>query len=74
MHLFVFFGFLFILKSQSAYALTEDEKTNINIYESAGPSVVNINTTTVTYDFFYNALPATGSGSGIIVDKKGNII
>lgn len=73
-YLFVFIGFLFILKNQPAYALTEDEKTNINIYESAGPSVVNINTTTVTYDFFYNALPATGAGSGIIVDKKGNII
>lgn len=31
-------------------------------------------TTSVSYDFFYNPTPSTGSGSGIIVDKKGNIV
>src|SRR3989338_9043984 len=30
--------------------------------------------TTVSYDFFYNSVPSKGVGSGVILDKKGNII
>ncbi len=72
--LFVFIGFSRGAEIRPAHALTEDESANINIYGTAGPSVVNIVATTVTYDFSYNAMPATGAGSGIIVDKKGDII
>ncbi|MBI5467680.1 MAG: trypsin-like peptidase domain-containing protein [Deltaproteobacteria bacterium] len=56
------------------YALTADENENIRIYGEAGRSVVNIVTTSVSYDFFYNPAPSTGSGSGVIVDRKGDII
>ncbi len=58
----------------SALAFTSDEEANINIYEEAGPSVVNIVSTTVSYDFFYNPVPSTGSGSGVIMDRSGNIV
>ncbi|MBW7956679.1 MAG: trypsin-like peptidase domain-containing protein [Deltaproteobacteria bacterium] len=47
---------------------------NIRIYEEAGSSVVNIITTTLSYDFFYNPISATGSGSGVIVDRHGHIV
>lgn len=55
-------------------SLTPDEEINTRIYREAAPSVVNIVTTAVSYDFFYNPVPATGSGSGVIADRKGHII
>jgi putative serine protease PepD len=60
--------------SSYVFALTPDEEANIRVYKDSGASVVNIVATTVTYDFFYNAVPATGAGSGVVVDKKGSII
>ncbi|HHL39401.1 MAG TPA: trypsin-like serine protease [Deltaproteobacteria bacterium] len=57
-----------------ASALTDDEKVNIRIYEEVGPSVVNIITTAVSYDFFLNPVPETGSGSGAVLDKLGHIV
>jgi len=58
----------------SSFSLTPDEEINIRIYRDAAPSVVNIVTTAVSYDFFYNPVPSTGSGSGVIADRRGNII
>lgn len=57
-----------------SFSLTADEEINIRIYREAAPSVVNIVTTAVSYDFFYNPVPSTGSGSGVICDSKGHII
>jgi putative serine protease PepD len=57
-----------------SFSLTADEEINIRIYREAAPSVVNIVTTAVSYDFFYNPVPSTGSGSGVICDTKGHII
>src|SRR3972149_8745719 len=57
-----------------AFALSADEENNSAIYQEAGPSVVNIVTTAVSYDFFYNPVPSTGSGPGVIADSKGHII
>ncbi|MBI5682389.1 MAG: trypsin-like peptidase domain-containing protein [Deltaproteobacteria bacterium] len=58
----------------TADALSPDEDANIKIYEALSPSVVNIINTTVSYDFFLNPLPQSGSGSGSVIDKKGNIL
>lgn len=55
-------------------ALTPDEEANIRIYEEVGPSVVNIISTTISYDFFLNPVPEKGSGSGSIIDKNGHIL
>lgn len=57
-----------------AHAVSADEATNIRVYEEYAPSVVNIVTTTVTYDFFYNAVPSKGAGSGVIIDRKGHVL
>jgi S1-C subfamily serine protease len=56
------------------YALTEDEKNNIAIYQKASPSVVNVISSVVTRDFFLNPIPREGSGSGSIIDSKGFIL
>ncbi len=65
---------LILISASRSPALTPDEETNIRVYRETSPAVVNIVNTTVSYDFFYNPVPETGSGSGIIVDKKGHII
>jgi putative serine protease PepD len=51
-----------------------DEQNNIAIYQQVSPAVVNITSTTIQYDFFFNVLPTQGSGSGFLIDGKGNIL
>jgi S1-C subfamily serine protease len=55
-------------------AFTEEEKNNIAVYEKAADGVVNITSTAVQMDFFLNAFPTQGSGSGSIIDTKGHIL
>ena len=54
--------------------LDADEQNNIEVYHKAIPSVVNITTRTVAYDFFYGPVPEQGQGSGFIIDKQGHIL
>ena len=56
------------------FALSPDEDQNIKIYGEMSPGVVNITTTTIAYDFFFNPIPESGSGSGSVIDKKGHIL
>ncbi len=49
-----------ILGLNQAEALTDDEKNNIAIYQKASPSVVNIISTVITRDFFFNPIPPRG--------------
>ncbi len=58
----------------SAYSLTEDEKNNIDLYQSLAPGVVNITSTVVEHDFFFNVIPRQGTGSGAIIDSRGYIL
>ena len=51
-----------------------DEQNNIAIYQKVSQSVVNITSTTIQYDFFYRVFPVQGSGSGFLIDNKGNIV
>ena len=54
--------------------LDADERNNIDVYRKAIPSVVNITSKTVAYDFFYGPVPEEGQGSGFIIDKEGHIL
>ena len=51
-----------------------DEQNNIEIYQRVSPAVVNITSTTIQYDFFLRAFPVPGSGSGFLIDNRGNIV
>jgi S1-C subfamily serine protease len=51
-----------------------EEQLNISVYKKALPSVVNITSTTVAYDFFYGAVPQKGMGSGFVIDGEGHIL
>jgi S1-C subfamily serine protease len=50
------------------------ESENVHIYREASPAVGNIVTRTVEYDFFYNAVPVEGAGSGFLIDASGHIL
>jgi S1-C subfamily serine protease len=54
--------------------LDATEAENVRIYKQASPAVANIVTRTVQYDFFLNAVPMEGAGSGFVIDPQGHIL
>ena len=60
--------------STKTYSVTEDEKNNIAVYEKAADGVVNVTSTAVQMDFFFNPFPTQGAGSGSIIDTKGHVL
>ena len=60
--------------ANAAPAFDAEEQQNIAVYKRGLPSVVNITSTQVAYDFFYRAVPQQGQGSGFILDKQGHIL
>ncbi len=54
--------------------LSQAEQDIIRIYQEVSPAVVNITSTAVGYDFFFNPVPQRGSGSGFIIDTRGHIV
>jgi len=60
--------------STNTYSVTEDERNNIAVYEKMADGVVNVTSTAVQMDFFFNAFPTQGSGSGSIIDTAGHIL
>ncbi len=60
--------------ASAAPAYDNEEQQNIAVYKKALPSVVNITSTEVRYDFFYGPVPQTGQGSGFILNKDGLIL
>ena len=73
-----FIGTLILLLSlfsvEQVFSVTEDEKNNIAVYEKVADGVVNVTSTAIQMDFFFNAFPTQGSGSGSIIDAKGHIL
>jgi S1-C subfamily serine protease len=50
-----------------------DEQNNIEIYKSVSPGVVNI-TNTVYQEGYWGVFPSEGTGSGSIIDDRGDIL
>jgi S1-C subfamily serine protease len=47
----------------------------VEVYETAGPAVVNITTLVIAYDFFMRPIPQEGgTGSGFVYDSEGHIV
>jgi S1-C subfamily serine protease len=55
-------------------SLDPTEAENVRIYKEAAPTVANIITRTVEYDFFFNPVPVEGAGSGFLIDTDGHIL
>jgi S1-C subfamily serine protease len=60
--------------ASAAPSFDAEEQQNIAVYKRALPSVVNITTTEVRFDFFYGPVPLAGQGSGFILNKEGLIL
>ena len=58
----------------STGSLDAIEEENVRIYRQASPAVANIVTRAVQYDFFFNAVPVEGAGSGFVIDTDGHIL
>ncbi|MGA2920813.1 MAG: trypsin-like peptidase domain-containing protein [Candidatus Sulfotelmatobacter sp.] len=54
--------------------LDSEEQNNILVYRKNIPSVVNVTSRAMTFDFFYGLQPQEGQGSGFIIDKDGHIL
>ncbi len=57
-----------------ATPLTDDEALNIRIYKQVSPAVVNITSVAVSVDMFFNLVPQSGVGSGVILTPNGYIL
>ncbi|MDE3104183.1 MAG: trypsin-like peptidase domain-containing protein [Acidobacteriota bacterium] len=63
-----------LTEAAAAPAFDNEELQNIAVYKKALPSVVNITSTAVQFDFFYGPVPQQGQGSGFILNKDGLIL
>ncbi|HEY0786452.1 MAG TPA: trypsin-like peptidase domain-containing protein [Acidobacteriaceae bacterium] len=64
---------LTLTEAHAAPEFDAEELQNISVYRHVSPSVVNITSTSVQFDFFYGAVPQQGQGSGFLLDKQGHI-
>jgi S1-C subfamily serine protease len=67
-------GHLEITQAATPETPDEEEQNNIGVYKKALPSVVNITSRAMAFDFFYGPVPQEGQGSGFVIDKEGRIL
>jgi S1-C subfamily serine protease len=53
---------------------SSDEQINVDVFEKAHTSVVNIASTTLSMNFWMEVIPRQGQGSGFIIDRRGYIL
>jgi S1-C subfamily serine protease len=63
-----------ITEAAPGEALDGEEQNNISVYRKNIPSVVNVTSRAMTFDFFYGLVPQEGQGSGFVIDKDGHIL
>ena len=63
-----------ITEAAGPETLDADEENNVSVYRKNIPSVVNVTSRAVAFDFFYGVVPEEGQGSGFIIDKDGHIL
>jgi S1-C subfamily serine protease len=63
-----------LTEAEAAPAYDAEEQNNIAIYKRVLPSVVNITSTALVFDFFNGAVPQRGQGSGFVLDKAGHVL
>src|SRR5579859_1334692 len=63
-----------ITEAAPGEALDSEEQNNIAVYHKNIPSVVNVTSRAMSFDFFYGMVPQEGQGSGFVIDKDGHIL
>jgi len=65
---------LSLTEAHAAPAFDSEEQNNIAVYKKGLPSVVNITSKSVSFNFFYGQVPQEGQGSGFILDRAGHVL
>jgi S1-C subfamily serine protease len=63
-----------ITEASGSEGLDGEEQNNISVYKRNIPSVVNVTSRAMSFDFFYGMVPQEGQGSGFVIDKEGHIL
>jgi S1-C subfamily serine protease len=63
-----------IIEAAAPSPVDAEEQNNITVYRKNIPTVVNVTSRTVTFDFFYGVVPGEGQGSGFIIDREGHVL
>lgn len=63
-----------LTEAHAAPEYDAEEQNNIAVYKRVLPSVVNITSTTLVFNFFYGTVPQQGQGSGFILDRGGHVL
>jgi S1-C subfamily serine protease len=63
-----------LTEAHAAPAYDAEELNNISVYKRVLPSVVNITSRQVVFNFFYGAVPQEGQGSGFVLDRSGHVL
>jgi S1-C subfamily serine protease len=63
-----------LTEAASPQTYDAEEQVNIGVYKKVVPSVVNVTSRLVQFDFFYGEVPEEGQGSGFIIDHAGHIL
>ena len=63
-----------LTEADAAPAYDAEEQNNIAVYKRVLPSVVNITSTTLVFNFFYGTVPQQGQGSGFVLNKNGDVL
>ena len=63
-----------LTEAHAAPEFDAEEQNNISVYKRVLPSVVNITSRAVIFNFFYGTVPQEGQGSGFILDKAGHVL
>jgi S1-C subfamily serine protease len=63
-----------ITEASGGEGLDGEEQNNIGVYRRNIPSVVNVTSRAMAFDFFYGMVPQEGQGSGFVIDKEGHIL
>jgi S1-C subfamily serine protease len=54
--------------------LSPEERATFEVYRAVNRGVVNITSVSVAYNWFLQPVPQQGTGSGSILDQKGNVV
>jgi S1-C subfamily serine protease len=65
---------LHLTEADAAPSYDSQELNNISVYKRVLPSVVNITSRQVVFNFFYGVVPQEGQGSGFILDRAGHVL
>ncbi len=63
-----------LTEAHAAPAYDPEEQNNIAVYKRVLPSVVNITSNALVFNFFLGSVPQQGQGSGFVLDKAGHVL